>query len=64
MAQHDPTLGLSDEPCRGNSWRKTAMMTGLVVLGMAERLSAVGNTLVMERDWVQASLLSGPGHGY
>ena len=40
------------------------MMTGLVVLGMAERLSAVGNTLVMERDWVQASLLSGPGHGY
>ena len=64
MAQHDRTLGLSDEPSRGNSWSKTAMMTGLIVLGMAERLFAVDNTLVMERDWVQASFLSGPGHGY
>ena len=64
MARHDRTRGLSDEPSGGNSWRKTAMMTGLVVLGMAERLSAVGNTLVMERDWVQASFLSSPGQGY
>lgn len=48
----------SDEPTGRNSRRKTAMMTCLVILGMVERLSAIGNTLVMERDWVHTYFLS------
>jgi len=63
MAQHDQKLIISGESAGGCSWKKTAMMTDLVVPGMAERSSAVGNTLVMEWDWVHASSLPSLSHG-
>ncbi|KAI9855519.1 MAG: hypothetical protein M1813_009747 [Trichoglossum hirsutum] len=34
---------------------KTAIMAAVIVLGMGERLAAVGNMLVMERDWACCS---------
>jgi hypothetical protein len=52
LAQDFPKVPTTEELSGDNGWRKTAVMTGLIVLGMVERLSAVGNTLVMERDWV------------
>ena len=64
MAQHDQRLDIGGDFVGGNRWKKTAIMTGLVVLGMAERLSAVGNTLVMERDWVHAFSLATPNRVY
>ena len=64
MAQHDQMLDISTNLAGGNHWEKTATMTALVVLGMAERLSAVGNTLVMERDWVKAFSLPNSAAGY
>lgn len=33
-------------------WIKTTVMAALILLGMLEKLSAVANVLVMERDWV------------
>lgn len=35
-----------------NPWGKAAVMAGVMLLGIGERLSAVGNIMVMERDWV------------
>ena len=64
ITRHDRTRDLSDESGEDNSWKKTVMMIGLVVLEMIERLFAVGNTLMMKRDWIQASFLSSLGQGY
>lgn len=36
----------------GNRLAKAAVMVAVMVLGIGERLSAVGNMIVMERDWV------------
>lgn len=33
-------------------WLKHTIMTGLIFLGMLEKLSWVGNLVIMERDWV------------
>lgn len=42
----------------GENWRvKAAVMMGVMILGVGERLSAVGNMMVMERDWVCVDIL-------
>lgn len=40
-----------------NPWAKAAIMVVVMVLGIGERLSAVGNMMVMERDWVCSPFL-------
>lgn len=40
-----------DKQSRGSP-SKQAIFAGLLVLGMLERLSAVGNQIVVERDWI------------
>lgn len=37
---------------KGGTWKKAAILGVLLLLGMLEKLSAIGNLLVMERDWV------------
>ncbi|TFY75251.1 hypothetical protein EWM64_g8761 [Hericium alpestre] len=43
--------GLQDTGQNG-SLQKASIMAAVIVLGVGERLSAVGNMMVMERDWV------------
>jgi hypothetical protein len=52
MAGIDSKPYMSNEPGKMDRWRRATIMAGLVLLGMVEKLSAIGNTLVMERDWV------------
>lgn len=42
----------SDPPTFDPIWLKHTIMAGLILLGMLEKLSWVGNLVIMERDWV------------
>ncbi|KAK3692073.1 Ferroporti-1 [Podospora appendiculata] len=56
LAGHSPSQARLDYQC------KTAIVAVLMLLGIVERVCAVGNMLVMERDWVPtiASEVSDP----
>ena len=43
---------INDEPGKIDNGKRATIMAGVILLGMVEKLSAISNKLVMERDWV------------
>ena len=42
----------SDKPGKIDNGKRATIMAGVILLGMVEKLCAISNKLVMERDWV------------